>query len=632
MSPETVEMQRRAVTATASRTTLNEEDRSIEVCWTTGAAVKRYSYEEGGYYMEELQVDKKAIRLDRFNAMSLLDTHERESMDQRLGTVVPGSLRIDGGKGYVRVKFSRKQRADDVFQDLLDGHPLPISVGYKIHQYEKTDGADGKLPVLRAIDWEPFELSAVAVPADAGAVSRSEEETMSHHVRRAQTFADQPPQEPDPAAQRAADEAANRKMTVREARGFVAELATSIGNAEDVAELQAHITRGMSENEVRAALFEIMVKRQNATPTFPHVETRGMQDAQETTRRLVANAIMHRHGSVDKLEDGANQYRGMTTVELARDLLRQRGENHRGGPAEVLKRALHSTSDFPIILGDVAQQTVLASYRKPNNTFQLIAKENLVSDLREVKVIDVGSAPDLKKVMEHGEYTAGTFKDAAEGMTIAKYGRKFGFTLEMLINDQLNIFMQLVANWSQKAAKLEGDLAWAAIIDNAKLKDDKGLFHADHGNLAATGTALDKTNLIAARLAFRQQKDIDGEPTDVAPKYLFTGSALEIDAQNLIAAAHVPATVTDTIPQAIKSLVPIYEPRLDKIATKAWFLFAGQEDTQGRGLQYARLLGHEAPQIEEQKNFDVDGIEFKIRHFFGVGLTDYRFAYKNPGL
>lgn len=79
-------------------------------------------------------------------------------------------------------------------------------------------------------------------------------------------------------------------------------------------------------------------------------------------------------------------------------------------------------------------------------------------------------------------------------------------------------------------------------------------------------------------------------------------------------------------------MVPIYEPRLDKIQTNAWFLFASEEDTLGRGLQYAYLAGHEAPSITERIGFDVDGFEFKIKQYFGVGATDYRFAYKNPGL
>lgn len=156
--------------------TLVEDSRSVEMIWATGAPVKRYSWDEG-YYMEELSMDPAHIRMGRFKAgMSVLDSHDAYSMDNRLGTVIPGSERIEGGKGYAKVKLSRKQRAEELFQDLKDGHAFPVSVGYRIHAYEKKEGDGDHLPVLRAVDWEPLELSAVPVPADAGAHSRNNED------------------------------------------------------------------------------------------------------------------------------------------------------------------------------------------------------------------------------------------------------------------------------------------------------------------------------------------------------------------------------------------------------------------------------------------------------------------------
>ena len=157
--------------------TLVEDSRSVEMIWATGAPVKRYSWDEG-YYMEELSMDPAHIRMGRFKAgMSVLNSHDAYSMDNRLGTVIPGSERIEGGKGYAKVKLSRKQRAEELFQDLKDGHAFPVSVGYRIHAYEKKEGDGDHLPVLRAIDWEPLEISAVPVPADAGASSRKAEES-----------------------------------------------------------------------------------------------------------------------------------------------------------------------------------------------------------------------------------------------------------------------------------------------------------------------------------------------------------------------------------------------------------------------------------------------------------------------
>jgi len=163
--------------------TFNEEDRTVEIVWAAGAAVKRYSWDEG-YYIEELSMDPKHVRMDRFAAgMSLLDSHNAYSMDSRLGTVIAGSVRIADGKGYATVKLSRKQRAEELMQDLKDGHPFPVSVGYRTHAYEKTEGTDKSLPVLRAIDWEPFELSAVPVPADGGAHSRAEPKDVPANCR-----------------------------------------------------------------------------------------------------------------------------------------------------------------------------------------------------------------------------------------------------------------------------------------------------------------------------------------------------------------------------------------------------------------------------------------------------------------
>ena len=83
-----------------------QDSRTVEIVWAAGAKVKRYSWDEG-YFMEELSMDPAHIRLDRFEAMSLLDSHDAWSMDSRIGTVVRGSVRIENGKAYATVKLSR---------------------------------------------------------------------------------------------------------------------------------------------------------------------------------------------------------------------------------------------------------------------------------------------------------------------------------------------------------------------------------------------------------------------------------------------------------------------------------------------------------------------------------------------
>lgn len=145
---------------------------TIEVIWTTGATVRRVSWLEGEFD-EELIVSANAIRLDRLNSGApFLDTHGQWSLDSVIGSVVRGTARIEGGQGLARVKLSAAPDAVDRVAKIKEGTVSNISVGYRIHAVERKE-RDGKIPLHRVIDWEPWEISAVPIPADPGAQVRS---------------------------------------------------------------------------------------------------------------------------------------------------------------------------------------------------------------------------------------------------------------------------------------------------------------------------------------------------------------------------------------------------------------------------------------------------------------------------
>lgn len=154
----------------------DEASNTIEVCWTTGATVRRYSWLEGPFD-EELVVSSVAVRLERLNAgAAFLDTHSSWSCNDVLGAIVPGSARLQGGEGVARVQLTTAESAADTVQKIKEGVIRNVSVGYIRHKVEKTEADDGTVPVWRVVDWEPFEISAVPVPADAGAQIRSAEQ------------------------------------------------------------------------------------------------------------------------------------------------------------------------------------------------------------------------------------------------------------------------------------------------------------------------------------------------------------------------------------------------------------------------------------------------------------------------
>ncbi len=591
-------------TPVVGSSTVDPEARTVQVVWTTGAAVKRYDWDEG-YYMEELAVDKKSIRMDRFEAMSLLDGHE-QTMGARLGTVVPGSVRIEAGKALATIRFSRNDKADVIFRDLLDGHPIQISVGYKIHAFQRTEGAGGKLPVLRAIDWEPTELSEVAVPADPGAISRKEE-TMPEEIE---------PQRQQ--YQRPANLIAERKR-VKDIR----DLARSMNMAE--AEMDEAIDSGEPVESFRTRAFDKMIERQNQSPTFPMVATRGMEGSHETIRSAMADALRVRIDPAHKPQDSAREFVGLSLPELARRSLEANGVSTRSmAPGEVVSRALHTTSDFSEVISSVGQTVLGAAYSAVPSGIKALARKTTARDFKLKTTARLSGFADLEKVNEHGEYKRGTFAEGSEGYRISTFGKVFGMTRQMIVNDELGAFADVSRDLGLSAARLEADILANLVNSNPAMSDGKAVFHAVHKNLATAGADLNETSLDAARLTMGRQTGLAGELIDVLPAFLLVSLERQTAAEKLLAAIQ-PTKAED---------VNVYAGRLQlvvdrRLAEKPWYMVANHGLVPS--LEYAYLEGQEGPQFTPRPGFEIDGVELKVSVDFGAGWTDHRGWYKNAG-
>lgn len=153
---------------------VNQDERTVEVTFSTGAGVERYDWQSGKRFLEKLEISTKAIRLERLNAgASVLDSHSAWSVGDILGSVVPDSARVVKGEGVATLRFSRREAVDPVWMDVSDGHLRFVSVGYRVHKFIEDAGGENRLPVRTAVDWEPYEISMVAMPADAGAKVRA---------------------------------------------------------------------------------------------------------------------------------------------------------------------------------------------------------------------------------------------------------------------------------------------------------------------------------------------------------------------------------------------------------------------------------------------------------------------------
>ena len=84
--------------------TADADTRTVEVIWSAGARVRRATF-FGEPYDEELSLDPAHVRLDRLNAGApFLKVHELDTLDAVIGSVVPGSARIENGRGIALVR------------------------------------------------------------------------------------------------------------------------------------------------------------------------------------------------------------------------------------------------------------------------------------------------------------------------------------------------------------------------------------------------------------------------------------------------------------------------------------------------------------------------------------------------
>lgn len=152
---------------------LDEKERTFDLLWTAGAEVQRMDWYTGQRYVEVLEVSDTAMRLDRLQSgrAPILNTHSRWSLDDVLGVVEANSVRVEGGKSYLKARMSAREDVAGIIQDIRDRIIANVSPGYVTHAYREEMKNDTLYRI--ATDWEPMEVSFAPVGADPEAGRRS---------------------------------------------------------------------------------------------------------------------------------------------------------------------------------------------------------------------------------------------------------------------------------------------------------------------------------------------------------------------------------------------------------------------------------------------------------------------------
>lgn len=330
----------------------------------------------------------------------------------------------------------------------------------------------------------------------------------------------------------------------------------------------------------------------------------------------------------------------------------------------LLREAL-TTSDFPLLFGDVLDRQVLASYKAVDPVWKQYVK---MSTVRDFKVSDryaiTGGDQFLAEVAEKGEYLASERTEDRYHLSVLKYGRQFDISWEALINDDLGALKDTPERFARAAVRTEHRIAVGQYAQDS----GGAATHAASGQLYSTAagevnedalplTIANLENAVEAMAAFL---DVNGEPIMNRARYLVVPPALELTARQILtsaekqwlvtaAAARAAWPTTNVIAQyGLQLIVDPYLPIMDVVnggggttANAGYYLFADPADI--AAVEVAHLQGHERPEICMKSSnkvavgggpigpmdgdFDTDNVLYRVRLCFGGTTLDWRATY-----
>jgi HK97 family phage major capsid protein len=138
------------------RTAVNVETRTAELSFSSETPVERW------FGNEILDHNAKACDLSRLNnGGALLVDHDPSD---QVGVVERAEIAADK-KGRATVRFGKSNRANEIFQDVVDGIRSLVSVSYEVNEVVTEKGKGGP-DTCRVTKWTPLEISIVSIPAD----------------------------------------------------------------------------------------------------------------------------------------------------------------------------------------------------------------------------------------------------------------------------------------------------------------------------------------------------------------------------------------------------------------------------------------------------------------------------------
>ena len=274
-------------------------------------------------------------------------------------------------------------------------------------------------------------------------------------------------------------------------------------------------------------------------------------------------------------------------------------------------RAMAGVSDFPQLVMDVFEESVLLAIPEATGAAQRISAEVLRSDLRQFGIVVAMGADELKEQTLQGEeYTRGNLHFSRVEAMLRQWRKVYTFSEELLADDSTGTLRNAPRLIAGEIGRKTADVVFSVLTGSTEFK-------AANDNLASTGAKLNAGTLGTGWAAITTQTAPGGGPAGYRPAWVLVPEAERISAGKI---------VKDASPRDDEIVEVLSDPRM---TGTSWFL--GSDPSAWPGIVRVLPEGRNMPRARMKSHFDSDGIAFSVAHDVGAAITIPKTLWKNEG-
>lgn len=341
-----------------------------------------------------------------------------------------------------------------------------------------------------------------------------------------------------------------------------------------------------------------------------------------------------------------------------------------------LQEAL-STSDFPLLMGDILDRQLLGRYAEVTPTWSNYAKRGTVRDFRTVRRLQQDGLegrlyPNYPRPEMAAPIADENLTETGYTYAVSVYEKTAALNWRMLINDDLDAFRTIPDRLARGARRTEEYFATTLFVDASG--PHASLYTSGNHNIvnttngaSATNPALSISALQDGMTVLMRQTDANGEPIALEAVELVVPPTLAITAQNILNAIQLELTIAggtvdnpasgttggqrliaqNWMKGRVRLSVNYYIPTVASSAhgSTSWFLFANP-DASRPALEMGFLRGYEQPGLFQKApnmqriggavdpvmgDFDTGELTYKVMHILGGTRLDGRATVASNG-